>query len=320
MTAEIPTTDPAVTPPSSASRKAPRLWWQVLLRAGLIFVFVPYVAVGGLMVVMQRKLIFVPTKTARLLASESATAEQPIDDIELAVANGITLHGWRFRPAKDTVSPSSRVVLYFPGNAGCRRDRLADCCDFTTLGCEVLLMDYRGYGENAGEPSEELFASDARRLWIYATQDLGYRPENTVLFGESLGGAVATRLAAEMSQAETPPAALIINSTFASMGDTVAWHYPAFPFRYLLFDRFPSIRRLPHVTCPVLQFHGTEDETVPLAHAQRLFASAPADAHGIAKRFVTLPGAGHNMVSVADMHQAMQELFDQLPQDKPRGN
>lgn len=302
--------------PASATPtpKRPRLWWRVLLRLVILFVGVPYLAVGGLMVFMQRQLLFVPTKTGPLLAAEFSTAATPIEDVVIPAANGVILHGWHFRIHPDDQRSNRRLVLYFPGNAGCRRDRLHDCRDFTQLGCEVLLMDYRGYGDNEGAPSESLLAVDARRAWMYATDALKYRPDQIVIFGESLGGAVAIRLAAEFSEVGDPPVALILNSTFASMGDTVAWHFPAYPFRFFLLDPFPSSKRIPLVTCPVLQFHGTADETVPFSHGERLFANAPASANGISKRFVTIPDAGHNMISAADMNTAMRALFDQIDQ------
>lgn len=287
--------------------KPKRLWGRVLLRVAFLFVAVPYVAVGGLMIFMQRDLIFAPSKTERLNAAEYATPDSPVEDVSIAADNGLTLHGWRF--AARTPRQPQRLVLYFPGNAGCRRDRLNDCRDFTQLGCDVLLMDYRGYGENDGAPSEAAFAADAERFWKHATEQFAYRPDEIVIFGESLGGAVAIRLTAQCCKAGTPPAALVLNSTFASMGDTVAWHFPAYPFRYFLLDPFPSIRRIGQVTCPVLQFHGTVDETVPHTHGERLFEKAPAAAHGIPKRFVSIPGAGHNMISAADMTEALETLL-----------
>ncbi len=309
MRHDVVTPQPAFTP-----AKPPRLWWRVLLRLALIFIAVPYVAVGGLMIFMQRQLLFVPTKTGPLPAAEYSTAANPMEDVTLTAANGVVLHGWHFRKSPDEARSTKRLVLYFPGNAGCRRDRMNDCRDYTQLGCEVLLMDYRGYGDNDGSPSESLLTADARRAWMYATQNLGYPPEQIVIFGESLGGAVAIRLAVELSAEGDPPAALVLNSTFASMGDTVAWHFPAYPFRYFLLDPFPSIQRIPQVMCPVLQFHGTADETVPFSHGERLFAKAPASAHGIPKHFVTIPNAGHNMISAADMTEAMRTLFDQIDQ------
>ena len=293
------------------TEKPRRPWHRRLLRAVLLFAGIPYLAVAGIMVCCQRELIFRPTKTLRLLASEAATADCPLEDIELHANDGRTMHGWMFAA---TASDQPRwLLIYFPGNGGCRRDRCADCRDFTLLGCEVLLFDYRGYGDNGGSPSEEHFAADAEAVWRLATDDLDYAPANIVLFGESLGGAVATRLAAERAEAGEPPAALILNSTFASLDETVAWHYPAFPFQFLLWDRFPSVDRIPHVACPVLHFHGTDDDLVPIAHGRRLFAAAPKTSpRGVASRFVTIQGGQHNFITMSDMRVAVGELLEEI--------
>ncbi|OYW13437.1 MAG: hypothetical protein B7Z55_16850, partial [Planctomycetales bacterium 12-60-4] len=158
-------------------------------------------------------------------------------------------------------------------------------------------------------------AADARHQWQFATHDLGYPPERILLFGESLGGAVATRLAAEFSEAGDPPAALILNSTFASMPRTVAWHYPLFPFQYFVWDRFPSIERIPRVTCAILQFHCTADDVVPIDHGRALLNAAPAASKdGIAPKFVTIQGGGHNFITVGQMRDKIGALLNALNQ------
>jgi hypothetical protein len=289
-----------------------RSWGRFLLRSAVLYLLTPYLAVIAVMTAFQRQLIYQPSKTGRLLAQDVSSPHSVVDDVQIIVANGLALHGWRFYAEADVHEPGKLLVLYFPGNAGCRRHRLDDCRDFTRLGCDVLLFDYRGYGENGGSPSEENLADDARLVWNFATQDLGFPPDRLVLFGESLGGAVATRLAAERSQAGAPPAALILNSTFSSLGDAVAWHYPAFPFRYLLFDRFPSVDRMSQVKCPVLQFHGTADEIVPFPLGRRLFDAAPRSANGVDSRFVAIADGQHNFISMGDMHGAVSDLLIQL--------
>lgn len=310
--------DSLSTPPSNvaaATVRPPRTWLQFVRRTVLIYVVVPYVGLVLLGACAQRWLIYQPKKTARLNAQSVVGNGLPVDDVALHAANGLTLHGWRFHVAEKSDPATKLLVLYFPGNAGCRADRVADCRDFTALGCDVLLFDYRGYGDNGGSPSETLLAADARRAWLFATSELHFPPDRIVIFGESLGGAVATRLAAEFSRAGDPPAALILNSTFASLGETVAWHYPALPFQYLLLDRFPSVDRIKDVTCPVLQFHGTADDIVAYQHGRRLFDAAPAKSlSGIEKQFVTIPGGQHNYVTMTDMRGAVTPLLERLRQ------
>ena len=291
----------------------PVTWTRRLLRPLVIYVGIPYVAIVAYMGFAQRSMIYQPKQTDRLLAQSVAGEGRQVEDVELHAAQGLLLHGWHFQALPGSEVDPKFVVIYFPGNAGCRSDRVGDCRDFTQLGCDVVLFDYRSYGDNGGSPTETLLAADARRAWMFVTDELHISPERIVIFGESLGGGVATRLAAEFSQAGTPPAALILNSTFSSLAETVAWHYPAFPFQYILLDRFPSVDRIPQVTCPILQFHGTADETISFKHGRRLFdAAPPASISGIEKGFVTIPGGQHNYISMNDMHGAVKDLLQKI--------
>lgn len=294
-------------------------WQRRLLRGIGLYVVTPYLAVALIFVVCQRRLLFQSTRTGRLLAQTVSSNGSVVEDVEITAESGLIVHGWHFRAESNLENESPLLVIYFPGNAGCREERLADGRDFTRLGCDVLLFDYRGYGDNSGWPSEEGLASDALRIWTYAVNELNFSPNQILIFGESLGGAVAIRLAAELSVAATPPAAIILNSTFDSLANTVAWHYPAFPFRYLLWDGFTSVERVPQITCPILQFHGTADEIVPFERGRQLFAAAAANPQsGIAHRFVTIEGGQHNFITVGMMHEEIKDLLEQLkPQEMP---
>jgi hypothetical protein len=290
----------------------PRTWNRWILRTLLIYVAVPYVAIVIGIVTMQRRMIYQPRKTERLLAESVSSSQQPVDDAEMQASEDLKLHGWHFHAAKPQTE-SKFLVLYFPGNAGCRADRILDCSEFANLGCDVVLFDYRGYGDNGGAPTETALSADARRAWQFAVSELHVPPDRIILYGESLGGAMATRIAAEFSQAGTPPAALVLNSVFASLGETVAWHYPAFPFQFLLLDRYPSVQRIPHIQCPLLQFHGTADEVVAFEHGRRLFEAAPdRSAAGIEKQFIRIPGGQHNFIGVSDMHDSFMELMKRI--------
>jgi fermentation-respiration switch protein FrsA (DUF1100 family) len=308
-------TDLHSTPPSPAPRR--RTWKYWYFRSLLIYIGVPYVAIFVLMGIYQRDFIYQPKKTGRLLA-ETAISTPPVEDVELPTADGLTLHGWRYRAVAD--KDAKFLVIYFPGNAGCRADRVGDCRDFTQLGFDVILFDYRGYGDNQGSPSETLMASDANQVWEFAKKELQYSPDRIVIFGESMGGAMATRLASECSVAGTPPAALILNSTFASLAETVTWHYPVFPFQFILLDRYPSVERIVRVTCPVLQFHGTADKVVAFQHGQRLFDAAPTRSKtGIEKQFVQIPNGQHNFITMSDMRDAVRKLMNAVTHDVGSG-
>src|SRR5690606_19443644 len=185
----------------------------------------------------------------------------------------------------------------------------------TDLGCDVLIFDYRGYAENAGSPSEAAMVSDARAIWQFAVDEIDRNPREIVLFGESLGGAVAIELAAWLSRQGTPPAGLITNATFDSIPDLAAAHYPLFPLRWLVWDRWGSVERIGQVTCPLLMFHGTADTLIPIEHGRRLFSAAPdRSADGIAKRFVPIEGAGHNDIPVSRLREEVLRLLETLGQ------
>lgn len=298
-------------PPQSTPALKPRTWTWFLVRSVLIYAVTPYVAIIVMTVLAQRSLIYRPTIDKSLTVS--SFSEASAEDVEIRIDGRLTLHGWKFHGKVPARFEEKFLVIYFPGNGGCRRDRVSDCREFADLSCDLILFDYRGYGDNAGSPSETVLAGDARRIWEYATTTLKFPADRIVLFGESLGGAMATRLASEQSQAGTPPAALILNSTFASLGETVAWHFPAFPFQYFLWDRYPSVERIGEVTCPILQYHGTADEVVAYQHGERLFrAASTMSAQGIPPEFITIPGGVHNFISMAEMQASISQLLSRI--------
>jgi len=306
----MPEASPPVTEKSSPTRRMRIVRWIVL------YAVLPYVAIVVLFTLAQRSLIYHPTRALSLSANGAGLSPEAARDVSLTTKDGLTLHGWilsaRQRPdqAPDTPAP---LLIYFPGNARHRGVRIHDLKEFARQGFNVLIFDYRGYGDNGGSPSETLMKADARLVWQFALDELNTSPHNIVLYGESLGGAVATNLAAEMCEQSTPPAALITNATFASLADTAGWHYPYFPIRLLLWDTWPSDERMPLVNCPVLMFHGVQDTIVPFSQGRKLFATAlETSTTGIPKRFVELPHSGHNDIPVSTLRDELATLIDTL--------
>ena len=164
------------------------------------------------------------------------------------------------------------------------------------MGYSVLLFDYRGYGGNSGRPTEDGLAADARaaEAWLAAQPGV----ERVAYFGESLGAAVAVGLAVQR-----PPAALVLRSPFTSLPDVGAVHYPWLPVRRLLLDRYPSIERIASVSAPLLVIAGDRDDIVPLSLSKRLY-----DAAAEPKRFVLVPGAGHNDPALLDGPRMLAEV------------
>ena len=307
----------------SAAGPPQRTWSRRAGRAVVIYAVVPYLALAVMLGVFQRKLIYLPTTEATLTPADAGLPAGRVHTVDITTDDGLTLHGWHLLPPGRTAGSQQEcdhelaegrwLVIYFHGNAGNRRRRVKDCTDFTDLGADVFLFDYRGYGDNPGSPSEEKLAADAQTIWKYATEKRHVAPERILIYGESLGGGLATRLASEVSLDGTPPAGLILSSTFSSLVDAASFHYPWFPVSLMLTERYPSIERIRNVTCPILHIHGTRDTIVPIELGRHLFAAAPEkSAAGVKKRFLELPGYGHNDIAKSTFHDAIQTMLDAI--------
>jgi fermentation-respiration switch protein FrsA (DUF1100 family) len=280
----------------------------------LIIAFVCCVA---MLAFFQRSLIYLPSRDPSIEPRDSGLPKGQVHTITLTTEDGLELRGWHVLPDGVTAEDQAQcdrylqseqpVIVYFSGNAGNRAYRTMDFELFTQLGCHVFVFDYRGYGDNPGSPSEERLAADAHAIWNYAVGTRGLAADRLFLFGESLGGGVAVRLAAELCQSGTPPGGLILRATFSSLVDVAAYHYRWLPVRMLLVDRFPSVEKIPSVSCPILHIHGVRDRIVPIQFGRELFAAAPEKSSGgVAKRFVELPMAGHNDI----LYVAEREFAD----------
>lgn len=208
------------------------------------------------------------------------------------------------------------MILFFHGNGGHRGFRDLDYQLLLKLGVHVMAFDYRGYGENSGSPTEENFAADAREMWKYLTETRRVQPDRIIVYGESLGGAVAVRLASEVCTAGTPPGGLILVSSFTSLVDAAGYHYPWLPVSWILKDRFRSDQSIPKVTAPVLMLHGTRDTIVPITLGKRLFELAPEkSAAGTAKTFVELTRSDHNDIlfaNPAEFEKGLEKFLSQF--------
>ena len=223
----------------------------------------------------QDRLVYFPE---RELVTTPRVIGFAYEDVWLSTEDGVRVHGW-FIPA-----PSARATLLFlHGNGGNISHRLEKIAIFRRLGLEVLIVDYRGYGQSEGKPSEEGTYRDARAAWRYLTQTRGLAASRIVVYGESLGGAVAAQLSTEQT-----PRALILESSFTSVPDLGAEVYPWLPVRLLARYAYSVKDSLARVQGPVLIVHSRDDEIVPFHHAERLFAAAREP-----KRLLAIRG-GHN--------------------------
>ena len=240
----------------------------------LIFVL-GYAALVVLVYVFQDRLLFFPS---RALVTSPERYGFAFESVTMPTEDGETLHGW-WIPAE----PERAMLLFCHGNAGNISHRLESVEVFRRLGLSVLLFDYRGYGQSTGTPSEAGLYHDGEAAWRFLTQTRGLNPDSLIVFGRSLGAAVAVDLAARHT-----PGALIAESAFTSVPDVGTRHYRFLPVRTLARNHFDNLNRIAEVTAPVLIIHSRTDEIIPFEHGQRLFEAA-----GPTKMFLEIKG-GHN--------------------------
>ncbi len=231
--------------------------------AGIVAVLaLAYLGIVALMFFQQDKLVYFPPGELTWRPSDAGVA---FEDVWLETEDGVRLHGW-FVPAED----ARGTVLYFHGNASNISKTSFDVDAFQRLNLNAFLLDYRGYGQSEGTPGEAGLYRDAAAAWRYLTEERNIASTEIIIAGHSLGGGVATWLAQQHT-----PAAVILMSTFTTMPDVGAEHYPFLPVRQLARNHYPNIDRLPTINAPVLIVHGQGDDLIPFSHAEQLFAVAP---------------------------------------------
>lgn len=245
------------------------------LARGALVVLAVVVLVLGLLWVFQRSLIYLPDRRP---VPPAGTVIAGARDVSLTTDDGLRLGAW-YVPGEHEVT-----VLVAGGNAGNRWHRAPLARALAEHGLPVLLMDYRGYGGNPGSPTEEGLHRDV----LAARAFVGDRP--VIYFGESLGAAVVTRLAADR-----PPAALVLRSPFTDLAAAGQVNYPFLPVRLLLRERFPVADRLASVRVPTVVVYGTRDTIVPPE-----LSRAVAGAAGGQVTTVEVAGAGHNDLALLD--------------------
>lgn len=245
----------------------------------ILLVLVAYLGLLLLLRLNESRLIYFPGP-GRALLPPPTELDLPVRRVTFPTEDGLQLASWVI-PAG--ASSSGYWLLICHGNAGNLSEfgRPAHYAGLRQLGLNLLAFDYRGYGESEGAPTEVGLYRDAKAAYRYLREQ-GIPPDRIIVFGHSLGSAVAVDL---VSQA--PAAGLIVEGAPTSVIERGQELYPFVPVRWLAVSRFPSIEKIPRVTIPKLFLHATGDEVIPVRHGRRLFEAAPPP-----KTFVELQG-GH---------------------------
>jgi len=206
-----------------------------------------------------------------------------IHDVTFQTDDGVKLHGW-WAPREDT----NRTILWFHGNAGNLSHRYQGVLQLHRLGCQVLIIDYRGYGKSEGSPSENGLYRDGEAAYSFLTDQKDIAGDKIVPLGRSLGSAVATHLAVHHEIKR-----LILVSPFTNVRDMVPYVLPIPGLHYLISSEFDSLSRIQNVHAPLLVIHGTKDDIIPIELGRKLFEHANPP-----KTFEAIEGAGHNNISM----------------------
>lgn len=204
-----------------------------------------------------------------------------VEDAWFEAPDGPRLHGWWIGRPK-----AVGTVLYCHGSSGSIAHRVGIFRELRAARMNVFAFDYRGYGESTGTPSERGLYTDVRAAYDHLVGPLGRSPEEIVLFGHSLGGAVAIDGALDRSVA-----GLVVESSFTDIKEMARALHPQIPLHLIARNGFRSIGKVGEITVPKLFIHGTEDETVPLEIGRRLYEAAAEP-----KELYVVEGAGHNDV------------------------
>lgn len=262
-----------------------------------------YIAVCGLLYFQQQRLMFHP---ARSLEHTPSLYQLKYEDIWIPVVNASgkteNLHGW-WIAGKNANAP---VMLYFHHNAMNIGSNVSQALQFHKLGYTVVLFDYRGFGRSNGDfPTETQVYEDGQAAWTYLTQTRKVAPSNIVIYGHSIGGAIAIEVASNHPEA----AALIVQSSFTSMRDMTKRFgvYWILPIELLLRQRFESLDKIRTIKMPVMVIQGTDDFQIPVEMGTKLYAAAPEP-----KQLMTIVGGGHDNHMAEPHLQHVQKFINSV--------
>lgn len=256
-------------------------WKRILprLMISAITVFLgAAIGLSALLYFAQDRLIFYPQAAPHF---PPQAADMEIGEVRIPTEDGLTLRGWLAKPA----SVDARrlpLAIYFGGNA----EEVSHMAALAgrLQGWSLLAVNYRGYGGNAGSPSERALCADALVLHDWATGRPDVDPARIVAIGRSLGSGVAVYLADQR-----PLAGVVLVTPYDSLRAVAQRHYPYAPVSLLLKHTFDSIERAPRISASMLMLAARRDYVVPVAHAQALLSKWAGP-----KTWREFAEAGHN--------------------------
>jgi hypothetical protein len=238
-----------------------------------------YVVFALMLYLFQDRMVYLSNLPERALGASPGDIGLDYEDVSLTTSDNERLHGW-YVPVAD----SKGVLLFFHGNAGNISHRLDSIEIFHELGLDILIIDYRGYGQSTGKASEQGTYLDAQAAWDYLINSRRIPADRIIVFGRSLGGAVGAWLAVQHT-----PAAVIIESSFSSGVAMAHRLYPFLPVHLITRLKYPVADYAARLKCPVLVVHSRHDEIIPFTMGQAIHAAVKQQ-----KKFLELRGDHNN--------------------------
>ncbi len=265
------------------------MWIPILILLGVA----PLIYYLGKLYFGQDKLIFRPGKQ---LKRSPADYSIPYETVHLQPSKGIHVSSWWIPHPK-----SKQTVIFFHGSDGNIAYELPTIHFLHQLQLNALIVEYPGYEQNGQKPSESGCYLTADAAWDFVTNQQGIDPETVILFGQSLGSAVATYLAEK-----TACYGLVLQSGFTSVPNLAELAYPYLPVRWFCHTKMDSLARINNIQCPVLILHSESDEAIPISQARQLYDQATGP-----KKMVTFHGPhfGNHWLRVPEVHKAWKQLL-----------
>ena len=251
--------------------------------------------------VISRKLLYFPVKADPEYLAQITARIPEAEAIRIPVGKKAVLHGWLLK--KDPARLP--MVFYFGGNAEEVSVNLKDFSD--RLNANVILVNYRGYGQSSGSPTEDRLKSDALAIFDHMADRLGLDPARCAAWGRSLGSSMAAWLALERGLGK-----LILTCPFDSIQAVAGAYYPSWLVNLVLEDRHRTIDFARQITCPALILVAPDDEVIPYRHTHRLYERLSGP-----KQLVPVHGAGHNTISSFDIYFKAVNTFLEQDMNRP---
>ncbi len=257
----------------------------------ILCIIAVYAFTAALLYFTQRSAMYIPTSTK---PDAKAQGVPLLTEINVTTEDGLKLYGWH----KPSVNPQAPTIVYFHGNASNVAVTTARAMPYMIKGYGLLAVEYRGYAGNPGAPTEQGLYKDGR-AFIEWLKTKGTDTSKMIFYGESIGSGPAVQMATEYA-AQT----LVLDSAFSSAVDAAAFHYPYFPVKWLLKDRYENISKIEKIQSPLIMVHGDRDSIIPYKLGKRLFEKAPEP-----KTLITVEGGYHNNL---DQFKAYEKILSAL--------